>query len=176
MQPVITALRHAPPLRQGLCAGRFDVPVQDLGSGLLTLAAELEARGLASVYTSPSSRCLRLASELAACLALPLRVDARLVELDFGQWEGQTWDAITRDDRARFEAWSRDWRVASPPGGECLNDIEARIRRFLDELGSEPALVVTHAGVIRAIWVLLNAVPWCDAMQRSVPYLEPLTF
>jgi alpha-ribazole phosphatase len=115
-----------------------------------------------------------LASELAACLDLPLRVDERLVELDFGEWEGQAWDHISRHDAARFKAWSRDWRVASPPGGECLNDIEMRVRGFLDALDSRPVLLITHAGVIRALRVLVQSVPWQQAMADSVPYLTSL--
>jgi alpha-ribazole phosphatase len=174
MRPLITAVRHAPPICSGLCAGRFELPVQVHAARLPALVQELQPLTLASIYTSPSRRCHGLASELATGLGLPLIVDERLVELDFGEWEGQTWDDISRHDAARFRAWNRDWRVAAPPGGECLNDIEMRVREFLDSLDSQPVLLITHAGVIRTLRVLVQSVPWQQAMADSVPYLTSL--
>jgi alpha-ribazole phosphatase len=96
------------------------------------------------------------------------------MELDFGEWEGRAWDEITRRDRERFEAWSANWQWAAPPGGESAVKLQERIESFLADLPSERVLVVTHAGPIRALRVVLTGCSWSDAMAEVVQYCAPL--
>src|SRR5512142_2608718 len=75
---MITALRHAPPVRTGLCAGRFELPVMEIGAALDSLTRELHEREIRSIYGSPSLRCANLATLLARRLGLPVQLDERL--------------------------------------------------------------------------------------------------
>ena len=80
-----------------------------------------------------------------------MRFDARLAELDFGQWEMRPWDAIVR---AEIDAWAADVAVYRPGGGESVIDMAQRICGFYDELLREnlpTAAVVCHAGAIRLL-------------------------
>ena len=171
---MITVLRHPPPLQKGLCAGRFELPVADPRPQVHTLATELRAHSPARIYGSPASRCRVLAGLLAEALGLPLHIDGRLAELDFGEWEGRAWDDIVTQDRGRYESWSHDWQQASPPGGECMVDLERRVAAFVDTLPQEGVLLVTHAGPIRAMKVLLESLNWQAAMSEPIGYLVPM--
>jgi len=171
---MITVLRHPPPLQKGLCAGRFELPVEDPRRRAHTLATELRAYSLARIYSSPASRCRVPALVLAEVLGLPLHIDGRLAELDFGEWEGRSWDDIVTQDQTRYESWSHDWQRASPPGGENIADLQQRVAAFVGTLPQEAVLLVTHAGPIRAMKVLLESLNWQAAMSESIPYWVPM--
>jgi alpha-ribazole phosphatase len=143
-------LRHTRPAGgEGLCYGRTDLP---LAPGFAAEAARIAAAlpPLAAVVASPLSRCRRLAEAVAAARGLPLATDPRLVELDFGRWEGMAWDAIPR---AELDAWAADLMHARPHGGETVAELAVRVAAALDDLarGPRPVLAVTHAGVIRVL-------------------------
>lgn len=149
-------LRHTRPRgAEGLCYGRTDLA---LAPCFQANAARLE-RDLprfARVLTSPLSRCRRLARALAAARGVALSVDERLVEMDFGAWEGQRWDAIPR---AELDVWAADIEGARPHGGERVADMAARARAALQEAASQvatrgPVLVVAHAGIVKSALAL----------------------
>ncbi len=168
-------VRHPPPLVGGMCAGRSDVAVEPADT-----SAEIVRRALAtvpsSIVSSPSPRCHDLARELSRRLGVSLALDQRLVELDFGEWEGRSWEEIRRNDRSRFERWVANWREEGPPGGESLVALQQRIADWLGECTSSSLLAVTHAGVIRAARVLCAGQVWENALNEPVPYLVPVTF
>lgn len=157
--PSLWLLRHAQPLiAPGVCYGQLDVPAEPsatLQAGMRFAAAM--PRG-ARVRTSPLQRCEQLAQALQAPEAL-LTTDARLQEMHFGRWEGQSWNDI---GRAAVDAWSQDLYTHAPGDGESLAAMLARVRSALLEswqhdsrLGSRDVVWVTHAGVIRCVqWLL----------------------
>jgi alpha-ribazole phosphatase len=142
-------LRHTRPAgSEGLCYGRTD----------LDLAADFEAEAdrLAAalppavrLLTSPLSRCARLAARLGAARGLVPEPDPRLAELDFGAWEGRPWAGIPRHE---LDRWAADLTGARPHGGETVAELAARAGAALAEAaaGPVPAIIVTHAGVIKA--------------------------
>jgi alpha-ribazole phosphatase len=139
-------VRHLAPLvAPGVCYGRTNIAV-DLGlqaHALPALRALLPAG--APVISSPLRRC----ASLAAALCANVRLDARLVELDFGSWEMHHWDDIARVD---IDAWAADVAHYRPGGGESVVDMAHRIAGFYDDLVRETApesVLVCHAGTIR---------------------------
>ena len=172
----IIALRHPPPITRGLCAGRFDFPVRDPEQYVGPLLVHQELTHIERIYSSPAARCRDLAQLIAQRLDLPLQVDARLHELDFGDWEGRTWNDIEADDHERFQAWANDWQRIAPPNGECIAELERRVSDFMDTLATESALGITHAGPIRAMRVLCQLTSWDEAMSDAVPYVTPKRF
>lgn len=142
-------LRHTRPVgAEGLCYGRSDLPLAEcFAAHAARLASELPP--FARVLSSPLSRCLQLAQHLSAARGVALDTDPRLIEMDFGRWEGQRWDAIARHE---LDAWAADIEGANPHGGERVAELAARSRAALHDAarGPVPALVVTHAGVIKA--------------------------
>lgn len=195
---ILYAIRHdrtALPPGPGGPTGRLDVPLVGTHeaaaacvlAALATSAtsatfATFERGGRPShVWTSPLSRCALTARLVADALGVPCMEDPRLLELSYGDWEGRAWDELPR---AACDAWMRDWQEEGPPGGDSAHALERRVASWLEELGrrgQDPSLacaaqlLVGHAGVIRALRVLLRqpaapAITWPDAMAAPVPY------
>ena len=93
--------------------------------------SKIAAFGPSRVWTSPLDRAYRLAQRAAARAGVPLVVDQRLVELDFGEAEGLTFEQVAEAGMA-FNYRSRETPVA--PGGESRAMIEARAAEFCDEV------------------------------------------
>jgi alpha-ribazole phosphatase len=122
------------------------------------------------LWCSPLRRCTALAAAVVERLPRlgPVRVDARLVELDFGDWEGQPWDAIGRD---AFDAWTADFADARAGGqGESTRMFMARVGAAWDawRASGRDAVWVTHAGVMRAV-MLLDAGVRCPEAASQWP-------
>lgn len=168
----LTFLRHPrPAVPPGICYGRSEVP---LGPG-----AEGEvARCLAvlppcrAVIASPAERCGPLARAVADRDCVDVQTDPRLLELDFGCWEGRPWSGIPR---AESDPWAADpWTVA-PPGGETFGALHARVSAVLAE-APDGAVIVSHAGPIRAARMILTGAHFEEVFAVPVPYAEPLSF
>ncbi len=103
--------------------------------------------------TSP----LRRAVETAAALGIAeTRPDPRLIEMDWGAWEGRTLAelrAMQGNAVAQREASGLDFK---PPGGESPREVQARLEPLLAEIAAadRPVGAVTHKGVIRALLAL----------------------
>lgn len=169
----LRCVRHAAVDAAGVCYGRLEV--QPLVAPA-EASARIDASGFDVVWSSPSTRCADVARALIEreSQRLELRVDPRLYELDFGDWEGLRWDAIPEVPR---EAWMGDWKRAAPPNGEALPALEGRVRDWHDALEvGRRHLLVAHAGVVRALWVIREGLTWDDAMSRPVPHLESVDF
>lgn len=162
-------VRHAQPVVEaGVCYGRLDVPAepehtqtsaQALAQALL--AAHQTSPRTLRMHASPALRAQQLAHKVQAMLtntvpAQPLHTDPRLAEMDFGAWEGQRWDDIPR---AALDAWTDDFHHHRPGGGENVATILQRVGAALNGVATKPpqrVLWFTHAGVIRAVDVLLS--------------------
>jgi broad specificity phosphatase PhoE len=102
-----------------------------------------------AVWSSPLQRARVVAQRTSRLAGVPLKVDQRLIELDFGQAHGLTWEEIT-EAGIPFNYRSADAPVA--PGGESRADLEARVGECVDEMCTAGGrhVVVAHAGVMRA--------------------------
>ena len=148
----IYLIRHPKPLDVlGACYGRQDVAVgaDETRAAAIVVRQQLPASVLqnAPIYTSPLSRCATLARALAAP-GVPL-VDHDLIEMDFGSWEGRSWDTVPRE---QLDGWAEDLWGYRPGGGENAQAVAGRWNRFLSRLHGmdrETVVAVTHAGIIR---------------------------
>lgn len=145
----LTLLRHTTPaIGSGICYGMTDLDVADTFAE--EASAVLEALPPPDrIATSPLKRCRLLADHVGEALHLPVTVDDRLREMDFGAWEGLPWSDIPR---AELDQWAEDFLHARPHGGESVAMLTARVRAALAEWDDHQshALIVTHAGVIKA--------------------------
>lgn len=181
---IVYAVRHAPATEKGICYGRMDVPVapapeEAAAIAIASLARRKDGTGpdlsrvpFASIVTSPSSRARTLAEAIAKRLGLsPPRVDARLQELDFGQWEGRRWVDVEREEA--FAAWMSDWERVRVPGGESAQDLVSRVEAALVEHEHAPTpLFVTHAGPIRVLRASTQRKTLAEVWAEGVPHLE----
>ncbi|GAN68443.1 phosphoglycerate mutase [Acetobacter orleanensis NRIC 0473] len=156
----VLLVRHAPVMvPDGVCYGRQDVALrpgwEGVTSGLAVLAQGAVCRVL---YTSPAARCQQMARKLAASAGMELRVDARLAEMDFGEWEGQPWHEI---DRGLLDAWAADPEGFVPPGGESGRALCRRVLAFWQDVQQErtPVCVLSHGGPLRVLSALAAGTP-----------------
>ncbi|MDD2545394.1 MAG: histidine phosphatase family protein [Burkholderiaceae bacterium] len=149
-------VRHAQPqVAAGLCYGRQDIPADPAATrAAAQQLAQALPQGLHLAH-SPLQRCELLALYLQALRPdLTLNADARLREMDFGNWEGRRWDAL---GRSAIDAWTADFAAHRPGGGESLAEMLARVAGALAEARSRAAhteadgVWITHAGVARCV-------------------------
>jgi len=167
---ILYALRHAATPAAAGPVGRLDVPI--VGTHAAAAEAALHALGARArptvVWSSPLSRCGDTARALATRLRVPHALDERLLEISYGEWEGRRWDDLPSDATA---AWMRDWEHHGPPGGESAQAVGRRVAEWLAALPGTPQLLIAHAGVVRALRVLLAGSTWPDAMAVPVAHL-----
>jgi len=144
----IYLIRHTTPLtKKGLIYGRSEVPLADTfeqeQAGILRqLPVKLDV-----VYSSPSVRCVSLAQSISNLYL----TDNALYEMNFGDWEGENWDTVDREDS---ETWMKDFVNLAPPNGESMLVMQDRVLKFWGQVTTLPhknVAIVTHAGVIRII-------------------------
>lgn len=164
-------IRHPRPvIEAGRCYGRLDVDCEDPQPVAHTLRVQIPTG--TPVIASP----LRRARRLAEAMTSQVQIDGRLSEIDFGDWEGKTWDEI---DRAALDRWAADVLHFVPPGGESVAQLQARVINFaldLRALNMGRVAIVAHAGVMRALtghWRGLPAAEWTQ-LQFGYGSMTPL--
>jgi alpha-ribazole phosphatase len=170
----LTVWRHPrPDGAAGLCVGRTDLPVDARRAKRLAHRIRSRARREGwprVVFTSPLQRSADVGRWLRRWGWLH-RIDERVREIDFGDWDGMAWAAV---GKAAVDAWRDDFTEHQPGGcGESVSALVARCRSFITDVGEQHACVVGHAGWINAArWAAgANPPPWSAAdWPRAVNY------
>ncbi len=149
----LVLVRHPPPdIAPGICYGRLDLGLRADGSGAVAaVVASLAAHRVTRIWSSPARRCRVVAEAIGA----PVRLDPRLLELDFGAWEGVAWDDVPR---AALDAWAADPLGFAAPGGETGAALLARVESVHRALlaAGEDCAVVSHGGPLKLLAALLR--------------------
>jgi broad specificity phosphatase PhoE len=155
---LLALLRHGPTEWNGArrLQGRADIPLSE------TSREELRRRQLPGEFSrfrtlsSPLARCL----ETAALLGLTAKSDARLIEMDWGSYQGYTANELRTRYGVDFERNELRGLDFLPPEGESPRQVQTRVAPLLAEVaaGDAATLAITHRGVIRAIYA--SAVGW----------------
>jgi broad specificity phosphatase PhoE len=158
----------------GLILGRRDPPLSTTGRAQATrLAAYARNAGLAAVWCSPLRRATQTAAAVAEAVGAGPTVVADLIESDRGDWEGMPVRhiaAVSPVLHAAFEVADPDFAF---PHGESLRSQLERTRRALTVVagGPRPAMVVAHAGTLRAALLAVGRRP---PPERLLPHGEAL--
>src|SRR3977135_3645600 len=135
-------------------AGRMPgVGLSERGRAEIAAVAErLADEKIAALYASPLQRTRESAEIVAARLGLPIAFHDDLIELDFGEWTGATFDSIRADPR--WQAWRTQRSLARIPGGESMRAVQQRVVAAMVELNErhlhESIVLVSHGDVIRS--------------------------
>jgi len=142
---------------RGLLLGRTDAPLDDLGRRQADAAAAALASGRFGKVVAVVSSPLLRAVQTAEALGMPVMTDDRLVELDYGSFEGTP---VAELPAATWATWQSDLDF-TPPGGESLAQLGRRVREACVEwgtgIGSGGAVVlVSHVSPVKAAmaWAL----------------------
>jgi probable phosphoglycerate mutase len=148
----VAFMRHGPTAWNGArrLQGRADI---DLTPRSL---AFLRARRLPREYADWRMLCspLRRCRQTAEALGLSAEIEPRLVEMDWGAFEGHTVEQLRHMHGEEFAANEKRGLDFSPPRGESPRMVQARVAPLLAEIasGGRDTLCVTHRGVFRAVY------------------------
>lgn len=161
--------------KEGKLQGRTDVPLNDEGKQV----AEWTRQALADVpfdivYTSPLQRARMTAEILVGDRKIPIVDDERIIEVGFGLNEGiskSAWDANMRN----FFLKTEDYIPAQ--GGETLEEVLERERKFLQELFENPELeqatilISTHGAALSGLLTIIKQNPiakfWAGGLHKN---------
>jgi probable phosphoglycerate mutase len=184
---LILLVRHAVTDQVGrVIAGRIDT--HGLNSEGRTQAAQLarnlSGAPLAAVYSSPIARARETAAAIASARGLDVQICQELTEVDVGAWSGRTLDELATI--AEWHSFNDQRGATKPPGGERMQDVQARVVEALDRIANqhvgEIAVAVSHADAIRAALLSYLRMPiddyWrleIDPASVTVVALQPAT-
>lgn len=138
---------------KGLLQGWIDEPLNPAGIAVAQATRDgLKQAGITfdRIYSSTLKRAIETATIICG-ESVPLMLDARLRELSFGSYEGLCYPNLTCPIPC--------------PGGECLEELEERVRAFLGDffqrgtIEGETVLISTHGMTIRAILKIFGCYP-----------------
>lgn len=144
--------------------GHSDVPLNQIGRQQgMALAGRLSGQIFDFIYSSDLQRACETAKMLSNG-KIEMRTDPRLREMNFGAWEGLSYQEIKEQDPDALSAWESDSYQHPPTDGETLEQFARRVRSMLDDLcewhKGQTVLVVAHGGVLQTLICLaLNISP-----------------
>jgi broad specificity phosphatase PhoE len=156
----LALLRHGPTEWNAArrLQGRADVPLSEPGHAAVGGWCLPELASNFAWIASPLRRCVETAEIMREHLPDPgpLRLEPRLIEMDFGAWEGETLAALRLAHGAAMSELEGRGLDFCAPGGESPRAVQDRLRPWLDEIaeGQRDTIAVTHKGVIRALYAL----------------------
>ena len=167
--PVLYCVRHGETdfNRQGRLQGRRDTVLNahgrqqaaECGVLLRDLFARDHRRPQDFKYVaSPLKRARETMEIVRATLGLQphdYEVDARLIEIAYGEWEGLTLQEIETQSASVLSARERDKWDFAPPGGESYRELADRIGKWYGSLTAD-SVVAAHGGGVRALMAILN--------------------
>jgi broad specificity phosphatase PhoE len=119
---------------------------------------------------SPLQRARQTAEIMRAALGLApgeYRVDPRLREIGFGEWEGLTLREVRSRAPQELAARERDKWAFVPPGGESYAQVALRMREWYEALNGN-TVVIAHGGTARALIAVLGIAPPAEAPSIDI--------
>ena len=175
----VTLVRHGQTERSARAAysGQLDIPLTSLGREQARRCAErIAGAGVDGVYTSPLVRARDTAQAIADAAGVPLTVEERLIEVDYGPFEGYDREGA----RAKYGQAFTDWRddpFGSPvPGMEPLPAaLERASAATADALEAcEHPVLVGHQGILRIVLIALGQLAPQEYFTRGLQEAEPV--
>lgn len=138
--------------------GNMDMSLNDVGRNqILKSANYLKNVKFDKIYISERKR-----TEETALLILgeqkELIIEKRINELNFGAFEGKSYEQLLDEFPEECEVWSSDWKNFAPPNGESYINMYNRVRDFIKDLEKEEEsniLIATHGGVMRTFFAYI---------------------
>jgi broad specificity phosphatase PhoE len=159
-----------------LLLGHRDIPLNSLGreqaaAHAITLKWLDAALPELDFVCGPLARTRETMTLLRTAAGLPpanFRVSDDLIELNYGQWEGLTWEQVRETDPDGYLAWHDDPINYTLPSGENYAQLSARLERFLATIERD-TVIVSHGGISRVLVGLLGGVDKTIAPKLAIP-------
>ena len=158
--------------------GQLDIPLNDKGRAQAkrngqTLSGLLPDPAALDFVASPLARTRETMELMRGALGLEpdaYRTDARLMEINFGDWQGHTWDELRAKTPDTVSARFADpWNAVAPgPGGESYAMLSARALAWLDGVERD-TVVASHGGINRCLRGALEGLAEDEIPHLKVP-------
>lgn len=146
--------------------GTTDIPLNDNGlkqAQLLYQSLAGEKVNVSRIYCSRQKRALKTAETVSAYYKVPVQVIHGLEEMNFGIFEGHTWEEIAALYPDELDQWQSDKRYHRVPDGESCQDLLERLFLAFEQIAGETEaatsagddiLIITHGMVILSLLTL----------------------
>lgn len=180
MAPLVYFVRHGETdwNAEGRLQGQADTDLNDKGRAQAARNGGLLARliddpAAFDFVASPLRRTRETMEIVRAAMRLdPLayRTDPRIMELNFGDWQGYTYAELDAASPGAKRSRARDKWNFVPPGATSENyaRLADRVRPFIDEL-RRPTACVTHGGVLRVLFRIVGGLTEDACADLPVP-------
>ena len=145
--------------KEGRYYGHSDVPLSDKGiAQAKKLGNYFRKIEFDKVIISPLIRAVDTARALTDH---ELETEERLMEQNFGQFEGKTYGELQQEFPEELECWNRDHQEYCLPEGESFHMVRERVDDFLQDLWKEEGkvLVVAHKGTLGHLFASMLGLP-----------------
>jgi len=146
--------------------GQRDIPLDAIGRvQSQAVAVRLSSERPSAIYCSGLTRAFDTASAMEAAIPThpEVRIDGRLTEGGFGEWEGQLYASLKVSDPERLAAWEADRLNVAPPGGEPLQQIADRVQEAYRDIllnnMDKSVIIVAHGGSLQVLVALALGLP-----------------
>jgi len=153
-----------------LCYGQTDVDVSDQ----FQIEAEqvkhiIKPHSKMIFYSSPSLRCRRLTEQLTP----EYLIEPKLMELNFGDWENQSWKNI--EITPEFKHWADNFYQLATPHGESYQTLQNRVSETILKIiyqypDDAEIVIITHGGPIRAFLAKILKIPLKDSFRKNIDF------
>lgn len=151
--------------KKGIINGHIHDALVPEGMEQARAAAQLIPQTVKRIYASSLNRAKQTAEIINEKLNLPLTLHDDLKEVSFGNLDGTP---FLEEYRKIHASQKYDWR----PSGESVDGVKERVLRMLRQIKSEngdgEALIVTHGGIVRLLYMLQEGTPVEEIKNASL--------
>ncbi len=153
MTTIVHLVRHGvhDQLQGRLCGRTSGVSMGEAGRmQAQAVARRLAGAGVEAVHASPLERTRETAEPIARTCNAPLVLEEALMEIDFGEWNGRSFEELA--EQPLWRDWNANRDRVRAPGGETMLEVQARLAVWLEGVarsGARAVVAVSHADVIK---------------------------
>jgi len=126
--------------------GRADVELNETGVKQAELLAKyLTDERIVAIYSSPLKRALKTAEIIAASHHIDVIPAPKLVDFNYGEWQGLSHNAVKEKYQALYAEWLTNPHLVRVPKGESLDDVRERVLRLIDHV------IIKHEGSVALV-------------------------
>ncbi|HMT91616.1 histidine phosphatase family protein [uncultured Thiothrix sp.] len=174
----IDILRHGRVLTPNLFCAPSTEPLSAEGWQQLSTATERYRPD--QILSSPSLRCAQFAEHFSSQSAIPLQIEPRIQEMNFGTWIGKTSQTIWETDQVGLQQLWSDPLSFTSPQGESMPAFIQRVTAVWDELiqryAGKQILLMTHGGVIRVLLAQSLGINYAQTLRFELGYGQAVRF
>jgi probable phosphoglycerate mutase len=180
MPPLVYFVRHGETdwNAEGRLQGQADTDINAKGRAQATRNGELLSDLIPDpqafdFVASPLRRTRETMQRIRAAMGLDpddFRTDARLMELNFGDWQNFTYRELEASDPGSSLRRQRDKWDFRPPGdkAESYGMLLERVQPFVEAMTAQ-TVCFTHGGIIRVLFRLIEKLPKRDCARLNIP-------